>query len=458
MKKYITFLLIINIFAGVELFARDIYVSPSGSSTLYTRDNPGGIKSALTIAQPGDTIYCLDGTYVDSSASYWSTVFNPARSGTSTAPITIKSYNLQGAYFKSKIQNYPGISINGRSYIVIDGIKSDAIQFYASSYGTVKNCEVINGYLQSGSGTDISLHWGIVLEHSNHCLVQNNYVHNMFDKGNHGHNSACIMVFGSSDFNIIEYNTVDGSYPNGAPNNIYNAYGTKAGDMDDNIWRYNFGANCVSGFMAMGDTAETNYTQRNKLHNNVIIKCTQFLEHHHGGVDWEIYNNTFYSGSRFILGKYYTDSSSVCPRDSHVWNNLVHTATDFYHREPSSVDWRVFIAYSNYNQVYNNTYYASYAWGSAHYSLSSFRSATGFDGNSFAANPGFVKAGGSSPLDYRLTSYAANGRGGAYASVIGAYVTGNETIGYRREGVVPVSPQDTSAPSRPTGVNAVINP
>ena len=53
------------------------------------------------------------------------------------------------------------------------------------------------------------------------------------------------------------------------------------------------------------------------------------------------------------------------------------------------------------------------------------------DTHSYYENPTFANAGGVNPWDYKSSAvHKNNGRGGSYASVIGAYITGNEQIGY----------------------------
>jgi hypothetical protein len=65
-------------------------------------------------------------------------------------------------------------------------------------------------------------------------------------------------------------------------------------------------------------------------------------------------------------------------------------------------------------------------------------------------NPGFLNTSGlwNTPSDWKRTSYIANGRGGAYASVMGAYIIGTETIGYTTEG-------GTSTPSAVKGLTII---
>ena len=278
----------------------------------------------------------------------------------------------------------------------------------------------------------------------------------MADIGNHGHNSAGIMVFGTSDNNTIENNSVDCSYPDGSAKNIYNAYGTKAGDMDDDIWKNNFGSNCATGFMAMGNSNDTNYTYRGTIYQNIIINTDNFMEQNHGGIGWTAYNNTFYNGQYFIQGAYYDDySSSVVPKEVSSWNNIIYAASSVYLRQPSQVNWQQFFTYTDYNQAYNTSYWASYNWGSSQIALSSWQSAQNFDIHSITTNPNFLNNASSTwskPEDFKRSSYPEKGRGtvdAGYEKIIGAYITGTETIGYT-EGS---QSSDTIAPASPQGLS-----
>jgi hypothetical protein len=263
------------------------------------------------------------------------------------------------------------------------------------------------------------------------------------------------MVFGNSDRTIVEFNTVDCSYKaadGGAAGNIYNAYGTKAGGMDDCIWRYNFGMKSSAGFMIMGNSADTNQTLRGKVYNNIIINSKYFIESDHGGVDWEIYNNTSYNCTTFAFLQCYPETHTVVPVKHSFWNNLISGA-DVYNRSPSTPNpptWSKFLTFADYNQANITGRWSVWNWNSSgNKSLADWRSASGFDTHSNIDNPGFVKAGGTAPADYKRTTYAANGRGGSFATVIGAYMTGKETIGCSFSSP-PAS--DTTPPSSPGGV------
>jgi len=448
MKKFrVVVLITVIIFISIGLYARDIYVSPTGSGSSFTLASPGSAQAGIAAAQPGDTVMFLNGTYVDSSST-WQHSFNPSRSGTADNPITYKAVNQLGAIVRKNTNGVTAIGIQGRSHIIIDGFKSQGLlQIYShSNYCVIKNCEVTRGSIQ---GTDTSLNWGIAVVDSSNCTVQNNYVHDMDNSGNHSHNTACIMVFGDSNYNVFEFNTVDGG------DNIGCAYGTKGGGMDDNIWRYNFGKDCVvTGFLSMGTTAGGGEHYRNKVYNNVIINTPRFFQSYKGGHDWQLFNNSAYNVEKFVDFGYFTDSN--IPSDHTIYNNLAQSVTDtVYYRDASSPSWPSnFFTYCDFNQMYDVNNWGRKS-GSTYSSLSSWRTVTSSvpcDIHSITSIPNFVNPGGTAVTDYKRSSYPTNGRGGSYGSVIGAFITGNETIGYTSDG----PPLDTNAPAAPTGVTTTV--
>lgn len=458
MNKYVVLVLsTVILFISSGLYARDIYVSPSGSGTVYTQVSPGTAKGGLALARAGDTVWFMDGTYRD-TASTWQYAFNTSASGTSGNPITLKAVNRGAAIFQRNSKSVPAIGIQGRNYIVIDGFKVEgAIQIHTVNYCTVKNNEVIYGFIQGG---DTSLNWGINAQTANYCTIQNNYVHNLDNSGNNGHNSACIMLFGGSDYNVIEYNTVDGG-----GSVIYNAFGTKGGGMDDNIWRYNFGRNCGgTGFMAMGSTDGTSATYRGKVYQNVIINTPYFFESYRSGRDWQVYNNTAYNITTMYNLQW--ETGAELPTGNTFYNNIGHTLGRVYYRDTSTPTWTSsassFFTYINYNQMYNVKSGWSGGAGTANTSLTQWQAAVtsiSGDAKSFTTNPGFVNAGGSTADDYKRTSYPSTGRGGSYSSIMGAYITGDEMIGCT-SGDAPQSDDtpsvDTTAPATPTEVTTTI--
>ena len=416
----------------------------------YPCSTTAQFKSALASAQAGDTITLADGTYQDTAAT-WTYAFNPAHSGSAGGGyITIRSENPLGAVIDGYNDSVVAIGPNSRSYIAYDGLRiTGAFQAHTCDHITVQNCEVTGGFDQDG---DHSLRWGIAFEYVDNGLIRNNYVHDMdqYFEAVPNHNSACIMLYGDCDNNIIEYNTVNGDTTSGSSSYwIGDSYGTKAGGMDDNIWRYNFGMNTsVCGFVSMGATAGGGQNYRNKVHNNVIINTTSFFQSYKSGVDWEVFNNSAYNCTyMFDLNDVY---GSDQPIDHTFYNNLGSGLTTGYYRGTNTPAWTSgFFTYCDYNQLGGLTYWGYGAQGQTQTSLSDWQSAASVDAHSTATSPGFVNPGGTTPADYKRTSYPTAGRGGAYSSVIGAYEDGAEIIGY--------SADSSGTPASPTLSNVTIS-
>lgn len=465
MKNYLP-IVFVALFAicSVDVQARDIYVSPTGSGTSYTSGSPGTAKGGLDLAQAGDTVYFLDGRYTDSTST-WEVAFNTARSGASGNPIYLKAVNRFGAVLVRKASSVPAISLQNRSYISIDGFKTEgSLQVYYCNNITVKNCEVTKGSCQGG---DTSLNWGLAVQASNYCLIQNNYVHDMDNSGNHLHNSGCIMLFGGSSCsnNVIEYNTVDGG-----STNIYSAFGTKGGNYANNVWRYNFGRNCYgAGFLLIMATQGSSNVINNSFHHNVIVNTPVMFEADSGGGPNYVYNNTFYCGAKTVQGKTvkfmgdYWENGKLTGqpyaiRDLEIYNNLAFNGTMGYNRSTAPTGWiSEWFNYCDYNQFYNYTYWAK--GSTTTYTLATWRTASTADGipcdtHSTTNTAGFVNAGGTTAEDYKRTSYITSGRGGSYPAVVGAYVSGNETIGCSFSGSAPVT--DTTAPGKPVNIRATV--
>lgn len=417
---------------GVKAYAAKYYVASEDPNA--SDSNPGSenypwltLNKATGTAVAGDTVVVKAGTYIDISAkgSYPYPAFNPSNNGLAGNYITFISEpklaaTIQAYYWNGTTSDwYMAWGLKDKQYIAIDGFKiTGGFRAYNSNNITIKNCEVKGGFHPP---SDPSLLWGIAFELTNNGLIQNNYVHSLLESGNSSHNTACIMVFGNSKNNIIENNSV-----NGSNKEIYSAYGVKAGRTDDNIWRYNFGSDVASGFYGMGSTDGSFSMYRSAIYQNIIINADSFIEMYKKSIDFKVYNNTAYNCDFFIWA--IEDSSSGLE----LWNNIsISTNKNFIrwntYASPSATP-DALIDYSDYNADSITNWYVREA-STVTYTLAQWVSYTTFGDNSTSTTPSVINAGGTSPEDYKRTAYPSDGRGGEHASVMGAYITGNETIG-----------------------------
>lgn len=392
-----------------EIYAADLFAS-----------NNSEFKAALAAAMPGDTVIVRPGTYTDSSST-WEEGFNPARSGTATNPITIKSEVPLAAVVTARNDNVVALGIFSRQYIVVDGFKAQGmLKMHNSQFITIKNCEVVRGGIENG---DVSLHWGLIVHSSSDSTVANNLVHNMQPGlGNGLHNSAAIMVGFGSHRNIVENNEADAGL--GA---VFSAFGQKGGNLTFNTWRRNIARNARAGFLGMGSTNGDRYSTDNTYYQNIVIDSDEAFRLDHNAQRWTVYNNTVYNVTAFMHdirgGTLATTNTGF-----RVWNNLVYQAETAYDIDGGDdPTFDQFLTESDYNLFYNVTRMGMWNWGSGSIgSLSSWKGATVFDDNSLNSNPLFVNAAGGS---FKLQSNSpAKGRGRGGVD-IGAYPTGNEVIG-----------------------------
>lgn len=451
-KITIVFLSIIlfGVFGVVEKsWATTYYVSQNDISA--SDSNPGTesfpwktLKYATLNVIAGDIVIVKEGEYIDEAANaihpYPS--FRPANSGIEGSPITFRSEPRLAAKIKAK--EYPGgymaWGINDRNYIVIDGFHvTGGLRINTGNNIEIKNSELVGGFYPP---SDPSLNWGIALEHVNDSIVENNYVHDMLDSGNNSHNCSCFMVFGSSDNNVIQRNTAD------VNNKIaYSGFGQKGGSMDYNTWRYNFVLNGTVGFLGMGSTDGTAPSTHNDFYQNIIINTDSAFELDHRAEDFKIYNNTAYN-CKNLLNAVADDNLRT-----EIWNNIASSAEKIFRWSgyPGPLPFSTLISYSDYNNFFGAYPIFAYREKSptiSYSNLATWQTNESFDLNSSNIDPNFINSGGTSPEDYKLGLYPTNGRGGVYALVMGAYITGGEIIGYNE-----LNQNDSTPPSTPSGLS-----
>ena len=154
------------------------------------------------------------------------------------------------------------------------------------------------------------------------------------------------------------------------------------------------------------------------------------------GTGMQIYNNTFYGASNAAIFYGGGDGSGWS-----AYNNIiVAPGTNYVYWEysngiPTSLDYNDYFASSGTPKWQWNVYQTPQSAST----LSAWQSGSGRDAHSVSTNPNFINGSGSYsvPTDFQRSSYPANGSGG---TVMGAYQTGSEIIGYTTGGTSTLTP------------------
>lgn len=440
-KKVLYFLLCMISWHSVGI-AAEYYASPTGTATWgdsTSISTPCSLQTGGANAVAGDTVYLRGGTYTlpfrDASGSnYWRVGFYPSNSGASGNPITFKAYsdeipifdNSANAGQANTVISYGTLNTANTDYIVFDGLKTTAV---ASTGGhgigatlkrttgsIIRNAEII------GIDTGTSNNSSIRVEDGSYCTIENNTLHGSHQLGDPHHNSAAFMLY-DSDHITVQNNT------------IYDAdcalFDKQGGTY--NTYRLNYIYNCDMGFQ---HSSSPKHTGNIEVYQNIFRNIDQWA-FQIAATDTDpvngilFYNNVVYDvGDGAELG---IDSGVD---DAEIFNNIFYTTNRAVFSYTGAA---IFINYNDYYSVSN------FVNNSTTYSLlSSWQTATGWDQNPNTNKPNFVNPGGTSSEDYKRTSYPQDGRGGSYPFVRGAYITGNEVIGYSSDGGEP--PPDIEKP------------
>ena len=435
MRLSIVFIVILA-FVNIT-YATDYHVATTGNDT--TGD---GLAEGTAWHTPeygakqlaaGDTLYIHAGTYVLSADNIPGGASSLARDkpyvsppynidGTSENPFTITNYENDVVVLDAGTSpQYPAVGANYGDYVIVDGVSvRGAAVFMWTSYSTIQNCDLYGGIdAPEANGGD---NFGCVLrvEGGTGCLVKNNKLHDN-QIGITQLNSPLLMEYDSTNL-VIENN------------DFYNSVSIAIRLKDDPetvTVRFNYiYDNTQAGIVSANqDTGHDISIYQNIFRNNNTSDSTAYsgdvtqLVEAHG---WYVYNNTFV-GSNYanILGS----NSSASISGINVWNNIFSSDSNSFYRLNYGANFAAQWDYSDYNNFYGS---ANWAETSTWSTLAAYQSGNseGFDANSINSNPNFINASGTSPEDYKRSSYPTDGRSGEYETVIGAYVTGNETIGY----------------------------
>lgn len=382
------------------------YVSTSGNDA-----NPGtssspwrSLAKAAATAAAGDIVNVRGGTYYET--------LSPARSGTSAAKITFKSYPGETAVINGGGSRY-GINFSSKSYLRFEGFEITSSTKGLYSDGSNTGNEFIGNSVHHNSGSGV--HW----RSESYGLIENNQIYN--------NGEGLVMTYADHNtarHNTIYMNTVDGIYVD------YSQYNTVDHNVvRDHVWSSASHSDAMQFWQSPNNTITNNlvyrtvayqnsgsqgifvsYSAGSVIKNNVVSQSEAYNFNVLNSPGSVLVNNTSYQGR---WGAYYIKQGST---NVILRNNIAFESGDVMNVTAD--------AQTGFNSDYN-IFYGSAAspikWGSAWYSLSAFKG-FGHDAHSKAVDPKFVNPSG---YDFRLQSSSPAIDAGTSDSALATDLDGN---------------------------------
>jgi len=442
---------------GTQAQAADYYVSPITASTNWTAaqniDTPCTVQTAMDSAVAGDTVYFRGGIYNPGNAPAWSqNALQPFNSGTSENPIIFKAYPNEIPFIVAN-QGFDGgaFGVNNKDWIVWDGFHSKAEQIANgirkimyirdADHVTIRNCDLEGNSLNTdGQNNSIISIYG-----PNYLTVENCNLYGAGGLPGSSHNSAALLIYHSCHMIICNCDIHDN----------HTGIFEKENNYLNNTYYNNFIYNNHNGLdYSILFVDWKNYTCKNNVfYNNSHVHIEVNGGTQDGTLDnLRIYNNTFINpamtGTAFAL----EDRGTI--RNIEVYNNIVGNANRVYRHYANE------IFYADYNNFYDCGYFwidwvtGDFTW---------WKAQTVWDNYSITGNPNFINPGGTNPEDYKLQSSSPtltlgidrqdydNDGNTTERIPAGAYITGDEIIGYTDSGTPDTTPPSRSNP-QPTGI------
>jgi hypothetical protein len=443
----------------------------SGSAKVFAGNYPYEAGKALG---DGDTLYIRAGEYYENVtgkpgyAWYWGSMY------ISASNVTITPYNNEVVWLKGGVSsttpaNYPNnaLAFYGNN-IVINGLYIYGGTIFMGTNNIMQNCDLSGGWDHQDpiwNTAQPDSVWPNVIRFygSVNAVVYSCRLHDNVRPPSGGNEGNMALIMHDEDDNTtVEncefYNPTAGGdwsylkYQSGYNGSTFKGTGTHA------TYRYNVFRGSGGGIdLVAGKPDAPNPVQKEIFYQNIFINCKAgFLDTfvQSGTLFAYIYNNVFYNVPYAL---YNWASMDVYNFFNNIVYNSINGDYNFAFDSPVSQ----LVSYINYNDYYtvsgvtakwylNGTYSSLSAW-------QSYTAGQGYakDANSLNSNPNFTNASGtfSQASDFRRTSYPANGRGGSWYSVMGAYISGNEIIGVNTGALPP--PPSSKRPNPPTNLRVI---
>jgi hypothetical protein len=429
-------------FSGVAS-AADYYVSPTGSaawSACSTTATPCSWQTAMANAIAGDMVYFRGGIYEPGEATrFGDPVMHPVNSGEPGNPITLQAYPGEIPVIHDAVRTGitppanntgPAAGCHQNSYVTWDGFTFERNHdngYQASAivrFELSDHCVLTNSNLIGRSHFDYANGSLIHVVQSSYITISHSRLHGMSRDPNAIEPTVNTCAIWSFDFDHVYIHN----------NDFYDNFGnvnTKLGTSQLYVHHNHFWNCGNTAFLATPQVAGTTDLF---VYQNLIRNCPKALYSPDPAAlvyNLRFYNNTIYNSGAGTFAEV-GSASYQFHRNTEIFNNIIYNAGG---ADPLLVRYfngtsGELPAYADYNAFYGAGHW-SLNYTTDYATLSEWRSAAGLDANSITSDPLFVNAGGANAADYRLqpNSPARIGRSGAYASVMGAFVDGNEVIG-----------------------------
>jgi len=324
------------------------------------------LSKAASVAEPGDTVFVLNGTYASTAGP----VLNITKSGLPDKYITYKVYpgNTPKIFASGNVWN--AVSING-SYTVLEGLElqgDNASLTYADAYaaftasvgGAAPQAKFnTNGISIGGPGTESKL--------PHHVVIRNCKVHDFPGggissiqadyttiEGNTVYNNAWYMMYGGSGISILTPVNSDAAdlnkYKNIVRGNFVYGNKTTVPWIGANPARLSDGNGIILDVNQTGYTGTgAAYAGRTLVENNVSFNNGGSGIHSFKADHVDIINNTAY-GNGTVVG--YADIFAGSATDVKIINNIMYARTGGKCTSAPSAGTTVTF---NYNIYYNGT-------------------------------------------------------------------------------------------------------
>ena len=422
------------------------YVSSTTASTDWeTATNigtPCTPATAFANASGNDLVYFRGGsggTYTANGTDYEHPAYYPRHSGTSwDTPLVFKAYPGETPIFSQSTGPVMGLyeGAGPVNYITFDGFKF--VHTGTGPLGPMRlsggngtysigirllNCEFES--TENINNTDLAPQ--LSMRGIYGYLIQNCYFHNHRATDGDEANTTSIILYSCRPSTspaidaIIEKSTF--AHVESGVNYKLNSSG---GEVNSGLkLRYNIFYDIDRYAININYNSEYGEFYQNLFFDTVIAsENSSFTSPYH-----KVYNNTFIGGQTYgSAGNILGTSGTHALTNLEWYNNIYYSKDNTYY--PLYINTSSALSYCDYNEYYRSEYTPSFTYQGTTYNWANWTGTAGFDTHSITTDPSFVNYTGDSTGNYKLQvgSPAINtGRSGVS---MGAYITGNECIGY----------------------------